>query len=113
MENRQVRRQNMEEIMEPIELFATAVLTICGVHLASVAGTGLQSWWLKTGGRKKPAVTPGRQRSDWYAFFHCADLVGREPEAKNGAPGVGSRTGVTGKSRAPAVRRPAPRPHLS
>ncbi len=99
--------------MEPIELFATAVLTICGIHLASTAGTRLDSWWRKTAGRRKTTDTIVRQRSDWYAFFHCADLVGREPEAKNGTAGVNSRTGVTGRTRTPAVRRPAPRLHLS
>jgi len=112
MENRQVLRHNMEEIMEPIEMFAAAVLTVCVIHLAAVAGTGLQSWWRKTNGRRKTADTIVRQRSDWYAFFHCADLVGREPEAKNGT-GVGSRTGVTGRTRTPAGRRPAPRLRLS
>ncbi|MBB5348215.1 hypothetical protein JWG42_05430 [Desulfoprunum benzoelyticum] len=99
--------------MEPIEFFTTAVLTICGIHLASVAGTRLQSWWMKTTGRKKPAVTTGRQRSDWYAFFHCADLVGKEPAPKHGAPGVGSTTGVVGKRVAPVARRPDTRLRLS
>jgi len=99
--------------MEPSELFAAGVLTVCGIHLATVAGTRLESWWLKTVGRKKPAVTTGRQRSDWYAFFHCADLVGREPSPKNGASGVGTTTGVVGKTKAPAGRRTASRLRLS
>ena len=99
--------------MEPIELFATGVLTVCGIHLASVAGTRLESWWLKTAGRKKPAASTGKQRSDWYAFFHCADLVGKEPTPKNGGPGIGHKTGVVGKKAAPAGRRAAPRLRLS
>lgn len=98
--------------MEPIELFAAGVLTICALHLASVAGTRLQSWWRKITGKKNTVETTVRQRSDWYAFFHCADLVGREPAAKNSAPGVGNRTGVSGRTRTPAGRRPAPRLHL-
>ena len=99
--------------MEPSELFAAGVLTVCGIHLATVAGTRLESWWLKTVGRKKPAVTTGRQRSDWYAFFHCADLVGKEPPPKNGAPKVGTTTGIAGKRVAPAGRRADTRLRLS
>lgn len=95
--------------MEPIELFAAGVLTVCGIHLASVAGTRIESWWRKTSGRKKTVETTVRQRSDWYAFFHCADLVGREPVTKNGASGVGTTTGVVGRIKAPVGRRAATR----
>jgi len=95
----------MEEIMEPIELFAAGVLTVCALHLATVVGTRLESWWQKTTGKKKTADTTVRQRSDWYAFFHCADLVGREPKAKNVASGVGNTTGLPGRTKAPTGRR--------
>lgn len=100
--------------MEPSELFAAGVLTVCGIHLATVAGTRLESWWRKSAGKKKTVATTVRQRSDWYAFFHCADLVGREPSPKNGASGVDTTTGVVSKTKAPAAgRRTASRLRLS
>ena len=99
--------------MEPIELFAASVLTVCVIHLATVAGTRLESWWRKTTGYRKPAVTGNRQRSDWYAFFHCADLVGKEPSPRNHTSDSSTKTGVAGKTKAPAGRRTASRLRLS
>ncbi len=70
--------------MEPIEIFAAGVLTICALHLASAISVHTESWWRKIAGAKKTVTARTGQRSDWYAFFHCADLVGPE------SPPVGS-----------------------
>ena len=67
--------------MEPVEIFAAGVLTICILHLASAIGVRIESWWRKVSGAGKTVPGPAVQRSDWYAFFHCADLVGPDSPA--------------------------------
>lgn len=67
--------------MEPIEIFAAGVLTICILHLASAIGVRIESWWRKVSGARKTVAGQAEQRSDWYAFFHCADLVGPDSPA--------------------------------
>ena len=37
--------------MEPIEIFAAGVLTICTLHLASAVGVHIESWWRKVSRR--------------------------------------------------------------
>ncbi|KAB2889638.1 MAG: hypothetical protein F9K32_11860 [Desulfobulbaceae bacterium] len=71
--------------MEPIELFAAGVLTICILHLASAIGVRIESWWRKVAGAGKTVPGRAEQRSDWYAFFHCADLVGPDSPANGTA----------------------------
>ena len=84
--------------MEPIEIFTAAVLIVGTLHLVVTAGTGITHWWNKRLLAKNcsinatdaatvvqaelVSVASGQPRSDWYVFFHCADLVGREPVAK-------------------------------
>ena len=85
--------------MELGHFFSALVLTVCVSHLGSVIGDRINSWWqeftaknnllskptagpsINAGGEIVTASAP-QQRSDWYAFFHCADLVGREPLPK-------------------------------
>lgn len=71
--------------MEPIEIFAASVLTICTLHLASAVGVHIESWWRKVSGATKTVTARTGQRSDWYAFFHCADLVGPD-SPRTGSP---------------------------
>jgi len=63
--------------MEPIEIFIAAVLIVGAIHLVVTAGACIPRWWNEMFPRKKLSM---RQRSDWYVFFHCSDLVG--PEAR-------------------------------
>ena len=84
--------------MEPSQYFSIGVLTICVIHLAATAWEGINAWWNEIVQRKNLAgglamkstrradaapETPVQQRSDWYAFFHCSDLVGPEAPPKN------------------------------
>lgn len=72
--------------MEPIEIFAAGVLTICALHLASAIGVHIEFWWRKANGSTKTVTGRTGKRSDWYAFFHCADLVGPEFQPTGSPP---------------------------
>jgi len=73
-------------IMEPIELFAMALLAICIIHLATTASARIESWWGRKMGRKRPTKRKRGERGDWYAFFHCVDLVGPAPRPDTSVP---------------------------
>jgi hypothetical protein len=83
--------------MEPIEIFTATVLIVGAMHLMVTAGTSITLWWKKRLAAKDCSssaidaaaeqagllsAASSQQRSDWYVFFHCADLVGREPLEK-------------------------------
>lgn len=77
--------------METSLYFAEFVLTMCIVHLAWTASAQISTWWNEKVllSKKSTAIAENcngifqkaqtAQRSDWYAFFHCSDLVGRDP----------------------------------
>ena len=116
--------------MEPSQYFSIGVLTICVIHLVSTAWEGINAWWNEIVQRKNLAgglamkstkradmapETQMQQRSDWYAFFHCSDLVGPEAPPKNATSAKPGRTAqqqktsipagkVQGQSRRPGVR---------
>ena len=84
--------------MESNQYFSMFILAVCAIHLAATIGARMQSWWQASAvGRRfssKPLVravqgggsyvkTEKKQRSDWYVFFHCADLIGKEPSPKS------------------------------
>ena len=77
--------------MEARLYFSAFVLIMCAVHLVWTGSAWINNRW-----QKKVPLTNKRiaiaknsngilqkeqapQRSDWYAFFHCSDLVGRDP----------------------------------
>jgi len=77
--------------MELNTYFSMLVLSICTMHLASNVGDKiLMRWWsvdlvrnflFKSAGRDYVPASSGiktKQRSDWFVFFHCADLIGKE-----------------------------------
>lgn len=84
--------------MESSMYFSMFVLAMCAVDLVWSACTRINTWWNKNvAPLHKPVIgTESRkgviqrkkttQRSDWYVFFHCSDLVGPEPEIKNDPP---------------------------
>lgn len=84
--------------MESNQYFSVFILSVCAIHLAVAIGVRLQSWWQAfVAGRHRPqrplvqaargvgllATTNKQQHSDWYVFFHCTDLVGKEPSPKS------------------------------
>ena len=83
--------------MEPIEMFTATVLIVGAMHLMVTAGTSVTLWWKKRLADKNCSssaadavaeqagllsAASSKPRSDWYVFFYCADLVGREPLEK-------------------------------
>ena len=77
--------------MESIEMFAAAILIVGALHFVVTVGAGISHWWNGTvSGDHIPAkvtdvasqsvdlllATPKLQRSDWYVFFHCSDVIG-------------------------------------
>ncbi|EKD39892.1 MAG: hypothetical protein ACD_75C00259G0003 [uncultured bacterium] len=72
--------------------FAVFVLAMCVLHLvwtASVRWLRHVSPLQKTAAREKGRAP---RRSDWYVFFHCADLVGKDPVEKKSSADIPSRT---------------------
>lgn len=76
--------------------FAVFVLAMCVLHLVWTASERMNVWWLRhVSPLQKPAAKEkGRapQRSDWYVFFHCADLLGKDPVKKKSSADTPSRT---------------------
>ncbi len=77
--------------MEYIEIFTAAILIIGALHFVVTVGTRVSLWWNETifGEHVSAKATDasstsiaqvsashGQQRSDWYVFFHCSDLLG-------------------------------------
>ena len=66
--------------MEPTTLFAEFVLGMCAVHLISQSSEHIAKWWAK----KHPEHASAKKviRDDWYVFFRCSDLWGKDPGKK-------------------------------
>lgn len=83
--------------------FAIFVLAMCALDLVWTASVKMDVWWRqhvaprqKSSAREhdRPAV-----RSDWYAFFHCADLVGRDPVQKQSSEPARTRKNTRPRAR--------------
>ncbi len=101
--------------METNLYFSVLVLTTCALHLGWTASAWLNVRWNKNvSSPKQPAARPANsdvlqarepapQRSDWYAFFHCADLVGKDPVI-NKTSAVNHNKAVSNQKRGPVRR---------
>jgi len=58
--------------------FSGLVLSVCAIHLATVAGQSLQELAHMLGFEQKKLQAQSPARDDWYVFFHCADLLGQD-----------------------------------
>ena len=93
--------------MEPGLLFVGLIASIGATHLAVKAGKFIHSHM--SGRETTQADQPAdvQMRDDWYVFFHCADLLGRDTQSTI----VDSRQSAS--KTAPVQQRPArPRPRL-
>jgi hypothetical protein len=71
--------------MEPSILFAEFVLGMCAVHLVGRVSEQVTKWRAKSSlGQRKASgdLVKKTIRSDWYVFFSCSDLYGKEPKKK-------------------------------
>ena len=86
--------------MEPSVVFAGFILCMCAMHLIWQTSEQIAKWWAES--RPEPKNTKKAVRSDWYVFFSCSDLLGKEPEKKQDRFG-------TDADRPKRTRRPAAR----
>lgn len=59
--------------------FLGLIASIGVIHLAMVAVQYLRSLRGDRSSDEKNQYSGTQQRDDWYVFFHCADLLGKEP----------------------------------
>ena len=75
----------MGYIVEPSTLFAEFVLGMCAVHLVRQVSDSITKRWMKSHPEHKMAAQYSAKkvvRGDWYVFFNCSDLVGKDPQIK-------------------------------
>lgn len=99
--------------MEPVQYFSLLVLLICVIHMIAGIGARIQSLLpssVKRSAQDVHGALAAAQRSDWYVFFHCSDLVGKE--SKNPVPAGPDRNKVQHNTQQ-APRRPQSRLTLS
>lgn len=65
--------------MELNQYFFGMIVSICLIHLASVAVHYINVFRSKRALVDKNSLAKPQERDDWYVFFHCADLLGKEP----------------------------------
>jgi hypothetical protein len=63
--------------MELNQYFFGLIVLIGVIHLASVAVQYIGTFRKRSLSDKSSLAKP-RERGDWYVFFHCADLLGKE-----------------------------------
>lgn len=69
--------------METSILFTEFILAMCAVHLVGMAAEYIAQWRAKSSPEHRPSsrdVGKKNIRSDWYVFFRCSDLYGKEPK---------------------------------
>lgn len=72
--------------MELNQYFLGLVLSMTVLHLATVAADHLRTLWDKRSFAKPRREAVNQERDDWYVFFHCSDLLGKEPRKATPAP---------------------------
>ena len=92
--------------MELQHSFLGLIGSISVVHLLTIAGNYLKSWYTKGQQASTARLAVSPERNDWYVFFHCADLLGANPvAAKNSAVRQQLSTGKTAQSQDRRPRR--------
>lgn len=71
--------------MEPSILFVEFILVMCAAHLVGMASEYVAKWRAKS--NPGQCITSGdlvkkNIRGDWYVFFSCSDLYGKETKKK-------------------------------
>ncbi len=60
--------------------FTGAIVAICAIHLATVAVNSLTALFKNKRLEKRKPHAQSPKRDDWYVFFHCSDLLGKESQ---------------------------------
>jgi len=61
--------------------FTGAIVAICAIHLATVAVNSLTALLKNKRLENREPHAQSQKRDDWYVFFHCSDLLGKESES--------------------------------
>lgn len=96
--------------MELNQIFSYLVLGICATHVVWMASAQITTWWdVRKKNRPQTAThaEPIQQRSDWYVFFRCADLLGPDPGKKGNDTARENKTQTTQKKPRPQIRQNA------
>jgi len=99
--------------MEPAQYFSLLVLLVCVIHIVATISSRVQprrpaSAKMSAQSTKDALAAAAPQRSDWYVFFHCSDLVGKEPLKNIETPVCHDRATARQNNR-PSARRPQSR----
>ncbi len=71
--------------MESSIVFAGLVLAMCAIHLIRESSEQIAKWWARSRPEQSRASGKSKKkviRSDWYVFFSCSDLWGKDPDKK-------------------------------
>lgn len=69
--------------MEQSIVFTEFILIMCAAHLVGMASEYVAQWRAKSSPGQRTTskdLVKKTIRSDWYVFFSCADLYGKEPK---------------------------------
>ena len=97
--------------MEPGIVFVGLIGAIAVLHLAVQAGKALGSRLGLQEGAHSDQAAGQKMRDDWYVFFHCSDLYGREEPAVSAGKPVGRQV-AGGRCEVPRPRPARPRARL-
>jgi hypothetical protein len=84
--------------MEPSIVFAEFILCMCAMHLVLQASEQIAKWWAKSRPEQSSAKNSAQNsvkkaiRSDWYVFFSCSDLLGKDPGKKQDSARINSNS---------------------
>ncbi len=71
--------------MEASTLFVEFILGMCVVHLVGMASEHVAKWRAKSSPVQRTSsgdLVKKNIRDDWYVFFSCSDLYGKESKKK-------------------------------
>jgi hypothetical protein len=92
--------------MEPSILFAEFILGMCVVHLVGMASEHIAQWRAKSSGHRATSndLVKKTIRSDWYVFFSCSDLYGKEPKKEQNQAVKPADKARSSRDRRPTLR---------
>lgn len=99
--------------MELHHYFLGLIGSVSVIHLLTVASQCIGKLQMK--GQPLAGYRPesAGKRSDWYVFFHCADLLGKEEGAATSMPTLPDRPASTTVIRQEKDRRPRIRARMA
>ncbi len=93
--------------MEQSIVFAEFILIMCAAHLVGMASEHVAKWWAKSNPEHRTAsgdLVKKTIRSDWYVFFSCSDLYGKEPKKKQSQAKKPADKVRSGRDQRPTLR---------